>query len=101
MALSKDDLDSIVLAIREAQGGIHACRLARVREEDIEEVVRIHHEVAPEDLKEAIKFYKNFNRMMSESGRTLRGLVVTLGFSTVVGLIVLGVWAEIRSRIVP
>jgi hypothetical protein len=98
VALSKDDLEAIVAAVREAQG-IHSCRLARIREEDIEEVVRIHHEVAPDDLKEAIKFYKNFNRMMSESGRTLRGLVVTLGFSTVIGLIVLGLWAEIKSRI--
>jgi hypothetical protein len=98
VALSKDDLEAIVAAIKEAQG-IHSCRLARIREEHIEEVVRIHHEVAPDDLKEAIKFYKNFNRMMAESGRTLRGLVVTLGFSTVVGLIVLGLWAEIKSRI--
>jgi hypothetical protein len=99
MALSKEDLALIVAAIREAQGTIHPCRLARIAENDIEDVIRIHHEVEPEDLKEAIKFYKNFNRMMADSSRTLRGLIITLGFSTVVGLIVLGAWAEIKSRL--
>lgn len=99
--LTKEEVADIAAAILLAQGEPtpHVCRFPRIEERDIEEIVRIHHEIPDKELREAVEFYKNFNRMMSDTGRTFRNLVVTLGFSTVVGLLAVGLWAEIKKHV--
>lgn len=52
-----------------------------------------------EDLEEAIKFYKNFNRFMSESGNTIWKAFLVLGLTGTLGLIMLGIYAKIKQGI--
>lgn len=52
-----------------------------------------------EDLEEAVKFYKNFNKIMEEGKITLwRTLIIGLTTSTV-GLILLGLYHKIKNGI--
>ena len=93
--LSDTDLEALAGVLQSH----HACRFSRVSIEDIEDMTRVHHEIKPEDLREAVKFYTNFNNAMRDSKKTVRSLIVTLGFTTVVGLIAAGIWVEIRTKL--
>jgi hypothetical protein len=98
--LSQEDTQAIVDGVvKELSKVGHSCRFPRVSEVDIEDMVRIHHEVKPDDLKEAIKFYKNMNQIMEQSGKTIRTLTLTLGFGVIASLLLLGLWAKIKTEI--
>ena len=47
-------------------------------------------EISPEDLKEAILFYKNFNSVMQDSKRTIWKTFLALAVAGICGLIVAG-----------
>ena len=55
--------------------------------------------ISVEDLEEAVKFYKNFNKFMSESSATIWKALLVLGVGGTVGLIVLGAYAKIKENI--
>lgn len=99
--LTSEEIVELAKEISKAQQLMtpHVCRLSRITEKDIEEVVRIHHEVDPDQLKAALKFYKNFDRALSDTGRTFRNLIITLGFGTAVSLIILGVYSKIQEKL--
>lgn len=84
-------------------------RSRNLTNEDIEEIVRqVNHSrhldcrfdnITNGDLEEAVKFYKNFNKFMSESSSTIWKAVLVIGVGGVLGLIVLGIYAKIREHI--
>lgn len=51
------------------------------------------------DLEEAVEFYKNFNKLMAESGSTIWKTLLVLGVGGVVSLLLLGVYSKIRQNI--
>lgn len=57
-------------------------------------------ELDPDDLREAIDFYKNFNRIMDEAKFTTFKVVLTLGVTGLAALLVLGLSAKLRGFIV-
>ena len=103
MNLSQEDTKAIIDGVVDALSKVpvqgHSCRFPRVSELDIEDMIRIHHEVKPEELKEAVKFYKNMNQIMEQSGKTIRTLTLTLGFGVMASLLLLGLWAKIKTEI--
>lgn len=46
--------------------------------------------VNPDDLKEAVEFYKNFNELMKNSKKTVLDTFLRLGVGAVCSLIILG-----------
>ena len=55
--------------------------------------------ISVEDLEEAVKFYKNVNKFMSESSTTIWKALLVLGVGGTIGLIVLGAYAKIKENI--
>lgn len=55
--------------------------------------------ISLDDLEEAIKFYKNFNKFMSESSSTIWKALLVLGVGGTIGLIILGAYAKIKENI--
>lgn len=55
--------------------------------------------ISVEDLEEAVKFYKNFNKFMAESSTTIWKALLVLGVGGTIGLIVLGAYAKIKENI--
>ena len=84
-------------------------RSRNLTENDIDEIVRrvnlSRHldcrfdNIEEEDLQEAVKFYKNFNKLISDSGTTIWRAFLVLGLTTAMGLIVLGIYAKIKQGI--
>ena len=84
-------------------------RTRNLTNEDIEEIVRQVNNsrhldcrfdnISADDLEEAIQFYKNFNKFMSESSSTIWKAILVIGVGGVLGLIVLGIYAKIREHI--
>jgi hypothetical protein len=80
--LTEADIDALVKKINEVK---HLdCRFDRI---------------ASTDLEEAVEFYKNFNKLMTESGNTIWKTVLVLGVGGVASLILLGVYSKIRQNI--
>lgn len=67
MALTDEDVNKIVLAIKSSNHSILDCRFK---------------DVSSEDMEEAVKFYKHVNKILEESSSTFR--------KTLVGMIVVG-----------
>lgn len=84
-------------------------RSRNLTNEDIEEIVlqlnQARHldcrfdNITTEDLEEAVKFYKNFNKFISESNTTIWKAFLVLGVGGVFGLVILGIYAKIREHI--
>ena len=84
-------------------------RVRSLTDADIEEIVEQINKskyldcrfeaISVEDLEEAVKFYKNFNKFMSESSTTIWKALLVLGVGGTIGLIVLGVYAKIKENI--
>lgn len=55
--------------------------------------------ISVDDLEEAIKFYKNFNKFMSESSSTIWKALLVIGVGGTIGLIILGAYAKIKENI--
>ena len=55
--------------------------------------------ISLDDLEEAIKFYKNFNKFMSESSSTIWKALLVLGVGGTIGLMLLGAYAKIKENI--
>ena len=80
--LTNGDIEEIVLQLNQAR---HLdCRFENI---------------STDDLEEAIQFYKNFNKFMSESSSTIWKAILVIGVGGVLGLIVLGIYAKIREHI--
>lgn len=50
--------------------------------------------VDPDDLKEAIEFYKNFNELMKNSKKTVFDTLLKLGVGAICALLLLGLLAK-------
>lgn len=84
-------------------------RSRNLTDEDIEHIVRRinasrhldcrFYSIDSEDLAEAIKFYKNFNKFMAESGNTIWKAFLVIGLGGTIGLVVLGIYAKIKQGI--
>jgi predicted nucleic acid-binding protein len=54
-------------------------------------------DIAPEDLKEAVAFYKNFNKFADESKVTIWRTILVLGIGGLCTLLVLGFWTKMNT----
>jgi len=54
-------------------------------------------DIEVDDLKEAVQFYKNFNKLMADSGSTIWKTVLVLGVGGVCSLLLLGFWTKVRG----
>lgn len=71
--LTDRDVELIVCALDQKK--YHECRFSSIEEED---------------LRAAVDFYKNFNKVMSESGSTLRKTVIAIGVTGTISALVVG-----------
>ena len=55
--------------------------------------------ISNDDLEEAVEFYKNFNKLMAESGSTIWKTVLVLGVGGFCSLILLGIYSKIKQNI--
>lgn len=55
--------------------------------------------ISNDDLEEAVEFYKNFNKLMTESGNTIWKTVLVLGVGGLCSLILLGIYSKIKENI--
>ena len=55
--------------------------------------------ISSSDLEEAVEFYKNFNKLMAESGSTIWKTVLVLGVGGLCSLILLGIYSKIKENI--
>ena len=84
-------------------------RERNLTEADIEALVKKINEVkhldcrfdkiASTDLEEAVEFYKNFDKLMAESGNTIWKTILVLGVGGVASLFLLGVYSKIKQNI--
>lgn len=51
------------------------------------------------DLEEAVEFYKNFNKLMAESGNTIWKTLLVLGVGGLASLFLLGVYSKIKQNL--
>ena len=80
--LTEADIDALVKKINEVK---HLdCRFDKI---------------ASADLEEAVEFYKNFNKLMAESGNTIWKTVLVLGVGGVASLILLGIYSKIKQNL--
>ena len=80
--LTEEDIDALVKKINEVK---HLdCRFSTI---------------SNGDLEEAVEFYKNFNKLMAESGSTIWKTVLVLGVGGLCSLILLGVYSKIIQNI--
>lgn len=77
--LTDDDIKAIVAALETSN---HRCRFQTIEEED---------------LREAVDFYKNFNRACKETSSTIRRTMVVLGITGVITLISMGLVAKFKE----
>lgn len=57
------------------------------------------HGISNSDLEEAVEFYKNFNKLMADSGNTIWKTVLVLGVGGLCSLILLGIYSKIKANI--
>ena len=84
MSLSEDDIKKLAVQLTEhIDISIHdKCKFT---------------DISVEDLEEAIKFYKNFNKIVEEGKITLWKTII-IGLTTgTSGLILLGIWHKIKE----
>ena len=84
-------------------------RTRNLTNEDIEEIVRQVNQskhldcrftnISTDDLEEAVEFYRNFNKLMAESGSTIWKTVLVLGVGGVCSLLLLGIYSKIKNSI--
>jgi len=55
--------------------------------------------IKEDDLEEAVTFYKNFNKLMAESGTTIRTTIIVLGVGGIGTLLLLGIFSKIKSTL--
>lgn len=80
-ALTKGDIEAIVLALREADH-TQGCRFL---------------DITHEDLEAAVRFYKNFNAIIEDSKSTVRKTVLTAAVLFILGLIGAGTFFKITA----
>jgi butyrate kinase len=79
--LSDEDISAIVAALDQRQG--HVCRFT----------------VTPEEVEETVKFRKHINDLMSETGSTIRKTILVAGVGGLISLLVLGLYAKLKSAL--
>jgi hypothetical protein len=57
--------------------------------------------IKAEDMREAVKFYKNFNSVLQESGSIVRKTIIVIGVSGLVTIIGLGIMSKIKQLMGP
>lgn len=80
--LTDDDIQAIALEIITARSTV--CHLEKID---------------PDELREAVNFYKNINAILADSKRTVRKTIITMLVVVCSGLIVLGFWEKARTII--
>lgn len=80
--LSDEDIKALAVAIHEQAG--HNCRFSNIKQED---------------LDEAVKFYKNWNRVMCESKTSVRKTLINIVICGGSGLLVLGFYSAIKDHL--
>jgi len=78
--LTNEDIDAIVAAL--IRSHTESCRFSTID---------------PEDLSEAIKFYKNFNKMVSEGKSTIMKAVLILIIGGFAGIVWLGFVTKVHK----
>lgn len=79
--LSDEDIEAIVAALDRRNG--HVCRLT----------------VTPEEIEETVKFKRHINDLMSETGSTIRKTILVVGVGGLISLLVLGLYAKLKSAL--
>ena len=55
----------------------------------------------PEDLNEALMFYRKFNEALDESKSVVRKTILVIIISTIAGLIGVGFWTKLKVSLIP
>ena len=79
--LSDEDIAAIVTALEQRQK--HVCRLT----------------VTPEEIEETVKFKRHINDLMSETGSTIRKTILVSGVGGLISLLLLGLYAKLKSAL--
>lgn len=78
---SDEDIAQLAAAIAHQQQ--HVCRYS----------------ATPEEIREAIQFIKHVNALMNETGSTIRKTILVAGVGGLLSILMLGVWAKIRTSL--
>jgi hypothetical protein len=81
--LSDEDIAAIVAALKKED---HECRFSNITKED---------------LDEAVKFYKNFNKVIGDTNRTILKTITVIGITGLASLLVLGAISKIKQFLLP
>lgn len=85
--LSEDDILAISVAIREHnEEHFRICRFGTTD---------------PDDLHEAIIFYRKFNEAMDESKSVVRKTVLVMLITGIAGILGVNIWSKIKAAIIP
>ena len=85
--LTDEDIKMLVDALRvDAAEGTHQCRFNQMN---------------PNDLAEAVKFYKHFNQIMAEGGKTTRAAILVLSIGSLFTLLGIGIISKLKTPLGP
>jgi F420-0:gamma-glutamyl ligase len=79
------DEDIVALVRTVISNTEHSCRFDRIN---------------PDDLDEAVKFYKNFNKIVTEGTTTARKTLVVITITSAVGIAVAGFFDKIKEAVI-
>ena len=83
--LSKEDISDIVEALQRTRG----C--------DADNCPFMAAGISPEDLRESIQFFKNFNAVFGKTGSIIWNTLLVAGVTGTLSLIILGLIAKIKQ----
>ena len=79
--MSDDDINAICDALEKRQG--HVCRFT----------------VPPGEIEEAMRFQRHVNALVTETGSTLRKTIIVAGIGRMISLLVLSLYAKLKSAL--
>lgn len=79
--LSDDDINAICDALEKRQG--HVCRF----------------NVSPQEIDDAVRFQRHVNALVTETGSTIRKTIIVAGVGGMISLLVLGLYAKLKSAL--
>ena len=80
--LSDSDINAIAEAVLNHES--HPCRFSAI---------------SPEDLAESVKFYKNFNKVLTETNSVMRKTIIVLLMTFLAGIISSGIAVAIKNSL--
>lgn len=81
-----EDIEALAKALKSQETDSHLCRF---------------NDIDPAALAEAVKFYKHFNQIMAEGGKTIRTAILVLGVGGIVTLISIGIMSKLKTPLGP